>query len=159
MSRGVTFFEEGKADRSWCSKQDAQSHTNCAHPYTHVLADRTLTALVQRCVQRLARRHGCCERSPGEHIPHRSAPQLQQRGGCWRRCTGRRLACNGFSLWEQVFPGVCFLFPQMPLSRVVSAVCVAELLSSLCVLLLRFSCFLKGNRCLAQSNVCELFSS
>ena len=48
------------------------------------------------------------------------------------------LQATGFSVWEQFVPGVCFLFPQMSLCNVVSAVGVAELLSSLCVLLLCF---------------------
>ena len=35
---------------SWCSKQDAQSHTHRAHPHTHSVADKTLMTLVQWCV-------------------------------------------------------------------------------------------------------------
>ena len=66
---------------------------------------------------------------------------------------GRRLAGNRFSLWEQVVPGVCFLFPQMSLCKVVSAVGVAELLSSLCVLLLCFFLCLEGNHSLMRTVV------
>ena len=58
------------------SEQDAQSHTRCAHPHTLFFADKTLTALVQWSgaprMQPLARWHECCERSQGEHLPHRT---------------------------------------------------------------------------------------
>ena len=45
----VSLFNEGREDMSWCSKRDAQSHTNCLHPHTHSIEDKTLTALFQWC--------------------------------------------------------------------------------------------------------------
>ena len=35
----VSYFFEGREDMSWCTMQDAQSHTNCAHPHTHFFAE------------------------------------------------------------------------------------------------------------------------
>ena len=146
-------------------KQDDSSLPDCvcAQSLTaHVVGkncDYACSVVRQHACNHLSAGMDAVKDHKGEHLPHQTVPQLQQRGGCWRRCTGRRLTGNGFSVWEQFVPGVCFLFPQMSLCNVVSAVGVAELLSSLCVLLLCFSCFLKGNRCLALSNVCVLFSS
>ena len=34
---------------SWYSKQDYPSHKHCAHPHTHFLADKILTALAVVC--------------------------------------------------------------------------------------------------------------
>ena len=120
-------------------KQDVSSLPDC-------VCAQSLTAHVvgKNCDHACAvvRQHACNHLSAGmdavkDHKANTSLTEVElggnNVGGCWRRCTGRRLAGNGFSLWEQVFPGVCFLSPQMSLCEVVSAVVVAELLSSLCV--------------------------
>ena len=94
---------------SWCSKQDSQSHTSCAHPHTHFLADKILTALVQWCVtarvQPLARWHGCCDRSQGEHLPHQTRSLEQQSGGRRRHSSRKIPGGNGFDVQEVCVPG------------------------------------------------------
>ena len=48
----------------WCSKQDASSHSNCAHSHMAFTVGGTLTTLVQRSVtasvQTFAALCGCC---------------------------------------------------------------------------------------------------
>ena len=108
----MSFFCEGREDRSWCSKQDAQSHTHRAHPHTYSVEDKTLTALVQWCatarVQPPFRWHGCCERSEGEHHSHRTEPQEEQSGRCRRRCTCSRTAGKGSDVQEVCVQGRVF---------------------------------------------------
>ena len=102
---------------SWCSKQDAQSHTHRAHPHTHSVEDKTLTSLVQWCwtarVQPLARKHGFCERSQGKHLPHSTALERQQSGRCRRRCPRRSFEGNGFDVFTMSVQGMCLLLPNM----------------------------------------------
>ena len=111
-------FDEGREDMSWCSKQDVQSHTHRAYPHAHSLEEKTLTALIQWCatarVRPPFRWHGCCERSEGEHHSHRTVPQEEQSGRCWRHCTRRSFEGNGFEFTMSV-QGTCLSSPNMSL--------------------------------------------
>ena len=115
----VSCFDEGRQDMSWCSKQDARSHTHRLLPHTHSLEDKTLTALVQWCatarVQPLFRWHGCCERSQGEHHSDPTVPRQEQGGRCRRFCTCRRLEGNGFDVFTMSAQGMCLLLLKMSL--------------------------------------------
>ena len=71
------------------------SHQNCAHPHTHFLADKILTALVQ----------WCCDRSQGEHLPHLPEPRRQQCGRRWRHSSRKIPGGNGFDVQEVCVPG------------------------------------------------------
>ena len=119
---------------SWCSKQDAQSHTHRAHPHTHSVEDKTLPVSFQWCVtarvQPPFRWHGCCERSEGKHLPHYTVPGRQQSGRCRRFCSCRRPAGNGFDVQEVCVQGVCSVSPQMLLHRVVITVGVVNFFGS-----------------------------
>ena len=116
----VSCFCEGREDMSWCSKQDGQLHTHRAHPHTHPVKDKTLTALVQWCatarVQPPFRWHGCCERSEGEHHSHRTEPVREQSSGKrWRHCTRRSFEGNGFDVFTMSVQGMCLSSPNMSL--------------------------------------------
>ena len=88
---------------------------------------------VTACVQPLARWHGCCERSQGEHLPHRTDARQQQSGRCGRRCTCKSPAGNGFGVNCIFFQSTCFLLPQMSRYTVVLAAGVVRLLCNVCV--------------------------
>ena len=104
---------------SWCSKQDAQSHTHRAHPHTHSVEDETLTSLVQWCatarVQPPFRCHGCCERSEGKRHSHRAQSLRQQSGRCRRFCSCRSFEGNGFDVFTMSVQGMCLSLPNMSL--------------------------------------------
>ena len=56
----------------WCSKQDASSHSNPAHPHMAFSVGRDLTTLVQRCVTACVQVSAalcgrCCEALQGQH--------------------------------------------------------------------------------------------
>ena len=123
------------------SKQDYPSHTNCAHPHTHFLADKILTALVQWCVtarvQSLARWHRCCDRSQDEHLPHLPGPPRQQSGRRRRHCSRTSCEGNGFDVCSVVVQSMRWLFPKMSLYTMLM-VCVLrndveQFLSHVCV--------------------------
>ena len=127
---------EGREDMFWYNKQDSKSHTNCVHRHTLFLADKTLTAhwcsgvCVTGRVQPLARWHECCERSQGQHFPHRTSARQQQSGRRRRRCSCKSPAGNGSDVQDVCVQGVCLLSKQMSLCKVVSRVGVFKLLCS-----------------------------
>ena len=143
----MSCFYEGREDMSWCSKQDAQSHTHRAHPHTHSVEDKTLTSLVQWCwtgrvqpldheANALTEHAGCCERSEGEHHSHNTEPVQEQSGRRRRRCPRRSFEGNGFDVFTMSVQGMCLLLPKMSL-HMVRTVGVVRLLWSLC---LRLQC-------------------
>ena len=85
-----------------------------------------VTVRMQPC----ARWHGCCERSQGKHLPHRTVAPPEQCGRRRRRCSCKSPAGNGFDVQEVCVQGVCLLSKQMSLYKVVSRVCVFKLLCS-----------------------------
>ena len=110
-------------------------HTHRAYPRTHFHADKTLSTLVQWCVtgrvQPLFRWHGCCDRSQGKHLPHRTVHERQQSGRCRRCCTCRSFAGNDFDVQEVCVQGACSVSPQMLLHGVVCRVGVVNLWCSM----------------------------
>ena len=132
----------------WYSKQDSKSHTNCAHPRTNFLSDKTLWCsgvCVTGRVQPLARWHECCERSQGQHFPHRTFPRQQQSGRRRRRCSCKSPAGNGSDVQEVCVQGVCLLSKQMSLCKVASRVGVFKLLCSVRSFFCDFACGLEEN--------------
>ena len=103
---GIQDWNPDVASRTLSRKQIAYILTRFS------FEDKTLTTLVQWCVaagvQPLARLHGCCDRSEGEHLPHQTRPPPQQSGRCRSRCTCSRTAGKGSDVQEVCVQGRVF---------------------------------------------------